>query len=279
RLGAVVHPSPRPLEWGRLHDFALDCMRFALEHVPFDALTVVDSDQLGLRPGYSDRLAAFLADNPGVGMLGSCPDVQRPGTTAPPAAVAHAEYDLWRPFLRQFPDGESKFVHWTFWPSTVFTEAAARGLVRLFDGDPLLADLLRKTRVWATEEVILPTLVGRITSSVAHTRVFRRRSASSGSPSNSRTSPRAAASVNTVDGQNVQWTNFDSPSGNCRRNGRHRSYSACATAAGGAVVPGLCTSGQLPSIPTPGLSARNAASRSEYPGLSPSWSESTTVRA
>lgn len=168
RDGVVVHPAPRPLEWGRLHDFAVDCMRFALEHVPFDALTVVDSDQLGLRPGYSDRLAAVLAENPGVGLLGSCPGVQRPGATAaPPAAVAHAEFDLWRPFLRQFPGGESEFVHWTFWPSTVFTAAAAGGLVRMFDEDPLLADLLRKTRVWATEEVILPTLVALLGLRVA----------------------------------------------------------------------------------------------------------------
>ena len=29
RYGAVVHPEPRPLAWGWLHDFALDCIRFA----------------------------------------------------------------------------------------------------------------------------------------------------------------------------------------------------------------------------------------------------------
>ena len=27
RHGAVLHPSPRPMRWGRLHDFAIDCMR------------------------------------------------------------------------------------------------------------------------------------------------------------------------------------------------------------------------------------------------------------
>ncbi|AFE04862.1 hypothetical protein COCOR_02845 [Corallococcus coralloides DSM 2259] len=40
------------MKWGWLHDFALDCFRFALEHEAFDAMTIVDSDQLGLRPGY-----------------------------------------------------------------------------------------------------------------------------------------------------------------------------------------------------------------------------------
>src|SRR5262249_52957128 len=44
RYGAVVHPRPRPMEWGRLHDFALDCMRFALAEMPFDMMTIVDSD-------------------------------------------------------------------------------------------------------------------------------------------------------------------------------------------------------------------------------------------
>src|SRR5260370_20383901 len=76
----------------------------------------------------------------------------------PPARVAHAEIDLWRPFLRRFPDGEAKFVHWSFWPSTVFTADAARALVKLFDEDEQLQAILRGTRLWATEEVVLPTL-------------------------------------------------------------------------------------------------------------------------
>src|SRR5687767_2523142 len=57
----LVHPRPRRLEWGRLHDFALDCMRFALDTLSFDTLTIVDSDQLAARPGYSVHLAAHLA--------------------------------------------------------------------------------------------------------------------------------------------------------------------------------------------------------------------------
>src|SRR5262249_13702366 len=56
QYGAVVHPNPQPQSWGRLHGFALDCMQYVIEQGPFDALTIVDSDQLGVRPGYS----AFL---------------------------------------------------------------------------------------------------------------------------------------------------------------------------------------------------------------------------
>ncbi len=159
RHGAVLHPSPRPMRWGRLHDFALDCMRYAIEHLPFDTLTIVDSDQLALRPGYSTRLADFLVAEPGVGMLSNSPELQGPGTKIQPARIAHAEIDLWRPFLRRFADGESKFVHWGFWPSTVFTADAARDLVKHFEEDEELRELMGKTRVWATEEVILPTLV------------------------------------------------------------------------------------------------------------------------
>lgn len=156
---ATVHPSPRSMHWGRLHNFAIDCMSFALDHLPFDTMTIVDSDQLAMRPGYSTRLAAFLAGEYGVGLLSNAPEVQRPGTRVQPARVAHAEIDMWRPFLGRFPDGESKFVHWGFWPSTVFTADAARALVKLFREDSQLQQLLRDTRVWATEEVVLPTLV------------------------------------------------------------------------------------------------------------------------
>ena len=46
QYGAVVHPQPRPLAWGRLHEFAIDCMQFALDHFSFDTLTIVDSDHI-----------------------------------------------------------------------------------------------------------------------------------------------------------------------------------------------------------------------------------------
>jgi hypothetical protein len=159
RDGVARHPAPRPMHWGRLHDFAIDCMRYALAHLPFDTLTIVDSDQLALRPGYSARLAAFLAEERAVGILSNSPDLQGPTTKVPPARIAHAEIELWRPWLRRFPDGESKFVHWGFWPSTVFTAEAARALVQLFDEDAQLHEILRATKIWATEEVVLPTLV------------------------------------------------------------------------------------------------------------------------
>ncbi len=165
RHNAVVHPHPRPMRWGWLHDFALDCFRFALAHHPFDTMTIVDSDQLGTRPGYSEFLERFLAQHPKAGLLGNASTPRTPGPKAAPAAHAWKEVELWRPFLRRFPDGEAQFVHWTFWPSTVFTVEAARELVRLWE-DAQLQDLLRRSRIWATEEVILPTLVAVLGLSV-----------------------------------------------------------------------------------------------------------------
>ena len=109
----------------------------------------------------------MLAEERGVGMLSNSPELQGPRTSIQPARVAHAEIDLWRPFLRRFPDGESRFVHWGFWPSTVFTADAARDLVRLFDEDVQLQQLLRDTKIWATEEVVLPTLVALLGYRVA----------------------------------------------------------------------------------------------------------------
>lgn len=159
RYGVQIHPTPLPMQWGRLHGFALDCMRFALASGPFDIFTIVDSDQLALRPGYSDRMAEYFAGNRDIGMLGNSAGVLPPSTTIPTASFAHAETERWRPFLRRFHDGEAKFVHWSFWPTTVFTADAARGLVKLFDEDKELQQLVLTSDILVTEEVILPTLV------------------------------------------------------------------------------------------------------------------------
>jgi glycosyltransferase involved in cell wall biosynthesis len=167
RYGVVLHPRPRQLAWGKLHDFALDCMKFALDNYPFDTLTIVDSDQLAARADYSDYLAQFLVDESDIGLLGNSPGPQPPNTQVGPAAAAFREIDLWRPFLRRFRGGEQKFVHWTFWPSTVFTADAARDLIELFAKDRQLKDLMRRTRIWATEEVIFPTLVALLGYRVA----------------------------------------------------------------------------------------------------------------
>jgi hypothetical protein len=159
QYGVVLHPNPRPVAWGHLHPFALDCMRFALDSLSFQTLTIVDSDQLAIRPGYSDRIHEFLHHQSAVGALTNSPVRQPPQTRVSPARFAHQEIDLWRPFLRRFPAGEAKFVHWSFWPATVFTNDAARDITRFFAQDAMLQDIMAKTKIWASEEVILPTLV------------------------------------------------------------------------------------------------------------------------
>jgi glycosyltransferase involved in cell wall biosynthesis len=159
QYGAVVIPDPRPLKWGYLHDFALDCMQFALDNFSFDTLTIVDSDQLGVRAGYSDYLGQCISSQADVGMLGNAPDPQPSSTSVPPALQAFKEIDLWRPFLQRFPQGEEKFVHWTFWPSTVFMADAVRDLTGFFATDENLGDIMRRSSIWATEEIILPTIV------------------------------------------------------------------------------------------------------------------------
>lgn len=158
RYGAIVHPNPRPMRWGWLHDFALDSMSFALDHLTFDTLTIVDSDQLCVSPGYSAYMGRHLANQECVGLLGNSPGAQPRHTRVGPAVAALKEFELWRPFLRRFEGGEEKFVHWTFWPSTVFTADAARDLVRLFDADAQLRDIMGRSKLWATEEIIFPTL-------------------------------------------------------------------------------------------------------------------------
>ncbi len=165
--GAVVHPNPQPLAWGRLHDFALDCMRFALDHWQFDALTIVDSDQVGARREYSNYLAPFFAAHPQVGLAGNSAVVQPRTTRVGPVIAAFKEIELWRPFLARFEGGADKFGHWSFWPSTIFSAAAARDLTRLFATDHQLQDIMARSQIWATEEVVFPLLVALLGYQVA----------------------------------------------------------------------------------------------------------------
>src|SRR5690606_6009616 len=69
------------------------------------------------------------------------------------------EYELWKPLLQSFPQGEQKFVHWTFWPSTVIFKDVMHDLLKLFDENIQLKAIMQQTRIWATEEIILPTLI------------------------------------------------------------------------------------------------------------------------
>ncbi|HLP45096.1 MAG TPA: hypothetical protein VK186_01720 [Candidatus Deferrimicrobium sp.] len=147
------------MKWGWLHDFAIDCMKYSLENFPFDILTIVDSDQLCVNRNYSNYMAKHLNPGENIGMLGITGERQTYGTKIDPAITAYKEIGLWKPFLERFPGGIDKFLYWTFWPSTVFTIAAAIDLVNLFDNDRQLKEILQKTKIWASEEVILPTLV------------------------------------------------------------------------------------------------------------------------
>ncbi len=163
KFNAVVYPKPVSAKHGYLHTYALNCMKYASDNFTFDSFTIVDSDQLSIRSGYSEYLGALLSSAPNIGMLSSKPKRLNPEDTNDievwPAIQAFKEYDLWEPFLRSFSGGEDKFVHWSFWPSTVFTAEAVKDLIQIFHSNKQLQDIMEKTQIWATEEVILPTLV------------------------------------------------------------------------------------------------------------------------
>jgi len=160
RYGAIIHPTPKALKWGWLHDFAIDCMEYAINHpdLDFDLITVVDSDQLLCGKNYSAYVADTFHDNPRLGMLGQVAIRLNIDTRIDPAITAYAEKDLWQPFLETLLNGKEAFLHWTFWPSTAFTYEASVDLVRLFRTNLELHAILKKTKIWASEEILLPTL-------------------------------------------------------------------------------------------------------------------------
>jgi len=159
-FGASIHPLRKPVSYGYLHEFALECMELALDNFTFDTLTIVDSDQLSLQKGYSEFLGTFLSNRPDVGLLSNRPErVTAMDSHIWTSIKAFEEIELWRPLLRRYPQGEDKFVHWSFWPSTVFTYDAIKDLVKEFKTNGVLQDIMQQTKIWATEEIILPTMV------------------------------------------------------------------------------------------------------------------------
>lgn len=155
RWGVEIVPDPAPMRWGTLHRFALDCIRH-LDGRGHDVMTIIDSDQLMLRRGYAEYLARHCGGDIRRQLLSSDPSLQGPATRQGPARAALAEVALWRPWLARFPDGEAKFVHWTFWPATAIGADAAAAIAPLFD-DPDLQAILAVSKLWATEEVLFPT--------------------------------------------------------------------------------------------------------------------------
>ncbi|MXV49662.1 glycosyltransferase [Pedobacter sp. HMF7647] len=160
KYGAIIHPNSFPVKHGYLHGFALESMRFALQNFSFDIFTIVDSDQLSMQPGYSGFISEFLAGKSNIGLLSNRPErLTAKNTEVWTSIQPFKEYNLWKPFLKKFPKGEEKFVHWTFWPSTVFTHDAAKDMLKLFDTNTQLQHIMQRTKIWATEEIIFPTLV------------------------------------------------------------------------------------------------------------------------
>jgi len=159
RYNAVVHPGARPQRWGRLHEFVFDSIAFALESYSFSSFTVVDSDQLMIRSGYAEYLEQYFRGNPRVGLLGTSSRRIVQTDQFGPARTALDEIGLWQPLLDRFPNGGDQFVHWTFWPATVFSYDATAALHREFGNDVQLQTILQNTSIIATEEVVFPTLV------------------------------------------------------------------------------------------------------------------------
>lgn len=165
-----IHPRPKPQRYGALHGYMIDCMRWACQNMEFDTITNVDSDQLLLRPGYTGRLAQTIEQNPNLGLLRSSPATPQWPSNKPaasgdrhfltyPQRTALAEFGPWRPFLMKYEGALECFPLWTFWPGTVFSRQAAETILSLLDTSLYLRALIGRSRIFATEEIIFPTLV------------------------------------------------------------------------------------------------------------------------
>ena len=103
-FNAVIHPHSKPQRHGYLHGFAIDCIGYALKNDPFDILTIVDSDQLLLKKGYSEYLSDQLKRDD-INKIGLLAKVDQPipltDTANYVAQRAMKEVKLWGPFLKR----------------------------------------------------------------------------------------------------------------------------------------------------------------------------------
>jgi hypothetical protein len=160
RLGASVCPAPRPIGSRQRYAFVLDSLRHAVSEIPFDALTIVVGRQLGLRRDWSGQVLGSLGERHGVGLLGSSDQVESASTRLAIANAAWQELPLWQPLLRRFEGGERHFVRVSRFPGLVLSRPACVEILQVCDREPTLADVLERSRLWALEEVLFPTLTG-----------------------------------------------------------------------------------------------------------------------
>ena len=130
-------------------------------------LTVVDSDQLGICSGLLGLPRCYPRRS------------KRAGYARQFSGGAISLYSRWpgrRLAIRTSTYGAHSSTDFltanessalAFWPSTVFTAEAARDLVDLFRNDRQLREIMEQTRIWASEEVVLPTLVALLGYEIA----------------------------------------------------------------------------------------------------------------
>lgn len=181
-----LYPAPKKHKYGTLHGYMTDCLRWACVDWDFDSVTNVDSDQLLLHPGYTERLTEITMQYPNFGLLQSSPAAvgwptngsqsliplgflggeSAAAVISYPQFTALNELKAWVPFLMKFTNGSehhfnglSHFPKWTFWPGTVFSRKAALAILNLLDTNIYLRALIGRSQIFATEEIIFPTLV------------------------------------------------------------------------------------------------------------------------
>lgn len=181
-----IYPHPKPQRYGALHGYMTDCLRWVCQDTDFDTITNVDSDQLLLHPGYTERLAEITGQHPNLGIVRSSPVAVGWPTAGTQSLIplgflggfngsvvinypqysALNELKAWAPFLMKLTGGSEHqfsglqhFPKWTFWPGTVFSRQAANAILNLLDTNIYLRALIGRSQIFATEEIVFPTLV------------------------------------------------------------------------------------------------------------------------
>lgn len=152
--GVPICPNSTPLRYGNLTAFHIGVMRWLRSiNADYEILVTLDHDMLPLTNDIAARLTALTA---GAGYLGArFRPADNPDTWILDGATVSQINATWRD--RWQPLFGTEIPHWSFNPGQVFTRDTVERILD-FRGLGQLMDLASKSRIWAMEEIVYPTL-------------------------------------------------------------------------------------------------------------------------
>lgn len=152
--GVPICPGSRPLRYGNLTAFHIGVMRWLIEtRESFDFLVTLDHDVMPLRAGLADYLATQMSELSYMGAR--LREADRPDEWVLGGSTVSQVNQSWK--MRWQPLFGTDTPYWAFNPGQAFSRALVERILKHPQLDALM-NIATRSRIWAIEEVVYPTL-------------------------------------------------------------------------------------------------------------------------